>query len=66
MKNEVNVELLKNYMKEQGLSKTEFCRQCKISIEVLNKILANKDNFRIIAIFKIARKLNIQIYELFI
>jgi transcriptional regulator with XRE-family HTH domain len=66
MKNEINVELIKNYMKEQQISKTEFCRQCKVSMEVLNKILANKPNFRILALFKIARKLNVQIHELFI
>jgi transcriptional regulator with XRE-family HTH domain len=66
MKDKINIEILKNYMKEQQLSKTEFCKQCKISMEVLNKILANDSNFGIVALFKIARKLNMQIHELFI
>jgi predicted transcriptional regulator len=65
MKNEINVEMIKNYMKENGLSKAKFCRQCKISMEVFNKILVNKDNFRIIALFKIAIVMKIEIFQMF-
>lgn len=60
-----NNDLINNYIKEQGLSKQKFCKMCKISVGTLNKVLLNKDNVGIIALFKIARVLNIRICELF-
>ena len=38
---------------------------CKISQSTLNKIMTNSENFRIIALFKIARVLKIQVFEMF-
>ena len=63
MKN-YKIELITNYMKENNLSKTAFCKQCKISYGVLNKILKDKSNIRLNVFFKIAKVLNIKVYEL--
>jgi len=63
--NKINTQLIKKYLKEKKLSKSNFCKQCKISVVTLNKIISNKENFRIIALFKIARVLNLQVYQLF-
>ena len=60
-----NLKLIKNYIKENQLTKTEFCKRCKIHISVLNKIFVNQTNFRYIALFKIAKELNIHIAKLF-
>lgn len=56
MKTPIKTELIENYIKENGISKTGFCKSCKISTSTLNNIYANKD-FNLISLFKIARKL---------
>lgn len=65
MKKLIKTELIENYLKEKNLNKSRFCKECKISTGTLNKILSNKENFRINALFKIARTLGIQVFELF-
>ena len=65
MKNIIKTELIENFVKENNLSKSMFCKMCKISQSTLNKIMTNSENFRIIALFKIARVLKIQVFEMF-
>ena len=65
MKNTIKSELIENFIKENNLSKSKFCKMCKISQRTLNKIMTNSENFRIIALFKIARVLKIQVFEMF-
>ena len=65
MKNTIKTELIENFVKENNLSKSKFCKMCKISQSTLNKIITNNENFRIIALFKIARVLKIQVFEMF-
>ncbi len=65
MKNTIKTELIENFIKENNLSKSKFCKMCKISQSTLNKIMTNSENFKIIALFKIARVLKIQVYQMF-
>ena len=65
MKNGIKTELIENFIKENNLSKSKFREMCKISQSTLNKIMTNSENFRIIALFKIARVLKIQVFEMF-
>lgn len=65
MKNRIKTELIENFIKDNNLSKSKFCKMCKISQSTLNKIITNNENFRIIALFKIARVLKIQVFEMF-
>ena len=65
MKNTIKNELIENFIKDNSLSKSKFCEMCKISQSTLNKIMTNSKNFRIIALFKIARVLKIQVFEMF-
>ena len=65
MKNTIKTELIENFIKDNNLSKSKFCKMCKISQSTLNKIMTNNENFRIIALFKIARFLKIQVFEMF-
>lgn len=65
MKDIIKVELIENFVKENNLSKIKFCNICKISLSTLNKIMANSDKFRIVALFKIAKVLKIQVYQMF-
>ena len=65
MKNTIKTELIENFIKENNLSKSKFCEMCKISQSTLDKIMTSNENFRIIALFKIARVLKIQVYQMF-
>ena len=61
----IKTEMIEAYMQENNLSKTKFCKMCKISPSTLNKIMSNDGNFGIIALFKIARVLGVHIHQLF-
>ncbi len=65
MKNTINAKIIKNFILENKISKTKFCKMCKISPSTLNKIISNDDNFKIIALFKIAKVIKIQVYMMF-
>ena len=64
LKNTINTKLIEEYIKSNNLSKTEFCKQCNISYSTLMRILNNGD-FYIIALFKIARVMNVKVHNLF-
>ena len=65
MGNLIKTEIFENYIKEHNLSKTAFCKLCKISPSVLKKIMSNKDNFYIIALFRIAKVIKMEVYQMF-
>lgn len=65
MKNTIKTELIENFINDNNLSKSKFCNMCKISQSTLNKIMTNSENFRIIALFKIAKVLKIRVYQMF-
>jgi len=57
----IKTELITEYIKNHNMGKNAFCKLCKISVGTLNKILSNSTNIRILALFKIARVLNMEI-----
>ena len=65
MKNTIKTEIIENFMSENKIRKTKFCKICKISPSTLKKIIANDDSFEIIALFKIAKVIKIQVYKMF-
>ena len=65
MKNTIKIEIIEKYMLENNISKTKFCKICKISPNTLNKIMTNDFNFEIVALFKIARIIKIEVYQMF-
>lgn len=65
MENIVDVQLIKEFQEKNRLSKTRFCKTCKISVATLNKIYCGKD-FNLIALFKIAKVMGVRVCELFI
>lgn len=52
-------------MKKNKVTKTVFCKKCNISYNTLKKILKNQTNFRIVALFKVAKVLKTNICDLF-
>ena len=65
MKNTIKIEIIEKFMIKNKISKTTFCKMCKISPSTLNKIITKDNNFRIIALFKIARVIKIQVHQMF-
>ena len=64
--NDINPKMILEFMQNNGLTKSNVCTACKIHISVLNKILSNKTNFNVIALFKLNRFMGIDIYKIFI
>lgn len=65
MENKIKIEIIEKFIIENKISKTKFCKMCKISPSTLNKIMTRNDNFRIIALFKIAKVIKIQVNQMF-
>ena len=63
--NPINVKIIEFYLKENNLSISKFCRLCKISTDTYKRIMTNK-NFKLNAIYKIAKVLKVHIYQMFI
>lgn len=55
--------LIDNYLKENKISKTKFCKECKINYSVLQKIYNQQTNFDIIYLFRLVKILNIEILD---
>ncbi len=65
MKNTINTEIIEKFLLENKISKTTLCKMCKISYSTLKKIMNKEDNFGIIALFRIARVIKIEVYQMF-
>ena len=59
----VKTDLIKSFIKENNLSIAKFCKLCKISSSTLYKIFNGKD-FVVVALFKIARVMKVQVCQL--
>ena len=62
----VNVDFLKKSLDDKGLSKREFCKQCKISNTTLQKFFSGETNCNIVIVYKILDFLNCKFNNLFI
>ena len=61
----IKTELIENYIMDNKISKSKFCRQCHIGYKTLKKVLHNQFDFDIVVLFKISRLLDIYIKDLF-
>lgn len=65
MKRIVNVEVMEKYMKDNNLSKSKFCKMCKISYSTLCKILKDDiEHMDIKQLFKVAYAMKVNILEI--
>lgn len=62
----INTDLIHEYMTKNGLCKKTFCKRCGISISTYDKVIKQQENLNIIALFKIARAMNLYIKDLFV
>ena len=61
----IDIDKIKNYIYSNNLTKAKFCKLSKLSISTLNRIF-NGQNFKTIALFKIAKTMGIQVHQLFL
>jgi len=64
MKKYIKTEIIEKFISEKGISKTKFCKLCKISPSTFKKIMSNETNFSIISLFRVARFINKNICEI--
>ena len=60
----INVKLIKEYLKINNLTIKEFCEQCKIRERTFYRIMKG-ENFNLLSLLKIARRINIRLCEFF-
>ncbi len=65
MENIFNVDLIEDYRIRNRLSKTEFCKNCKISCQTYKKILRGSMDINTMSIVKIAYYTKIELYKIF-
>ena len=63
MNNHVKTQIIIDYLKNNNMSKTAFCKKCNLSVKTYEKII-NGEDFKVVALFKIARLINCQIHNL--
>lgn len=64
MKKYFKTHLIKNFIKRKKWSMTRFCKECRIDLRVYKKIMAQQINFRANMLFRIARVMEIEVYQL--
>lgn len=64
LKDVIKTEIFENYMKEHNLTKTNFCKLCGINVSTFNRIVS-RQNFRISALFKIAKVIKVEVFKMF-
>ena len=60
----VKIDLIKNFIVNNGYSKVRFCKACKISPVTLNEILDGK--IKITPLTKIARLMELNLFDLLV
>ncbi len=62
--NIINSQKIKDFMLENNLTKAKFCKACKIGREMLEKILRDCKDARILPLYRIAKATNCAIKDL--
>lgn len=60
----VKTELITNFCKDNNISLNKFASMCNFSYASLKYILRGGERFNVVNLFKIAKVLNIKVYEL--
>ena len=64
MQEYVKVELIERFIKENGLTNTGFCKQCKIVYATFLKIKRGQYSVRVSALFRIAKVMGVHVKEI--
>ena len=61
----IKTEIIEEYRAKNELSKSAFCRICKIPFRTYGKIMNGDYNFDVRALLRISKVLKIPVYQLF-
>lgn len=61
-----NTNILDEFLINNKISKSTFCKKCQLSDVILKKFYEHNANISTIQLFKIARQLNVSISNLFV
>ena len=61
----INTKIFEDYMKENNLTITQFCKKCKISLNFYSKMLFNDGAIDLVSLFKISKATNINVSDMF-
>jgi len=64
-KSTFDTRFLEEFLKTENLSMREFCKRCKIGHSTLKKI-CNGEDYKYVSLYKVARAVGVQMYELFL
>ncbi len=65
MKKFIKIDLIKDYIRTNNLTNSEFCKLCNIRILTLERILNDDIHVELNAILRISRILKIRLCEMF-
>ncbi len=65
MENKINTRKILDFIKENNLSKTALCKKSNICYSTFQKLLEGKENISVIAVYKLARYMNVNLCDLF-
>ena len=66
MEKYIKENLILKYMKDNNLSKTSFCKNCKIACSTFDRILQGNKNIGLNMIGRIARTIGVELKDVFI
>ena len=66
MGNNFNTKIIYEYIRNNNLTNEEFCEVCHISYNDLQFVIENNYDVSIIVVARIAKQLNVKLYEMFI
>lgn len=61
----LDVDIIKNYIKNEKLTIKTFCELCGISEKTYMKIMSNNYNFSIVDLVKIAKLIHVNLCQMF-
>jgi len=64
-KEKLRTDLINRYMKENNITKREFCKLCKISHSQLKRMYKNDFDFYIESLYKVCKILNVELKDMF-
>jgi DNA-binding XRE family transcriptional regulator len=65
MKIKMNIELIKDFMEKNKLSKKQLAKDCSISVPTLNKILSSNPNFKCFSALRLAKRMKVRVSDIF-
>ena len=60
----INTKLIDNFLKENNLSKTQFCKLCNISLQTLKNVYLSNNKISVKPIVKLALTMKVRLKDL--